>query len=674
MWRNCPARVVGCCEPPGPVSRAHPLATVQQTLPRSRPAAGLGALAPAAVLCGLYALAVVLLLASRVREFADESDNLLGGYLIARGERLYADYFSNHMPLPYYLAAIPSLLGANHIEQFRLFTDALLVAATLGIAWGLMYRRGFGWTVAGAWATITVFAHTVQWGEMLHAGTCAGFGLLAAGLLFYTPTPGRTGPPPVDIRSAGLSDPSRSAESASSASPGRSAGPGRSSPLAGLLRPSASARGAGLGFSGRDELILAAAVFVAVESELLSIYPVALLGLCYLAAHAPAVLRQRNLLGVPSSTALEVNTAAVAATQPPPANPWRLAFLILLPHTLVLLCFAAVGALGAFVYDAYQFNQTYYAQFVMNGSILGMLHDWEAQYRTYLLSSLFNPLGLEGCLVIANLLAAYFTARSRGPLAGAAYFLFVSLCRVRNGGPYYLAAYFSLSLVLAWSLTTLGALGWGSRWLKHRLPQQPEDVPREHVTGMSMLSRFPGASAAFPTDADGGSRSAQVLPLLGSLAGLTVVAVFLFQVARTYDFSSRPAYAASEQQVLQAVTSPGDRIFVAPYDPYLYLATARLPVSTYEFYFPWQAADPRSDAQILTELRQRRPAAIVFRQDELVNGQYLTRDWASHLQHLLDDERYAVLDLDPTLADVFVPAERLSEAQARLKAAGLAPP
>jgi hypothetical protein len=479
------------------------------------------------VASGVYLLAVALLLASRVREFADESDNLLGGFLIARGERLYADYFSNHMPLPYYLAAIPSLLGASRIEQFRVFTEALLIAATLGIAWSLIFRRGLGLAVAAAWASLTVYAHTLQWGEMLHAGTCAGFGLVAAGLLFYT-TPG-------------------------------------------------------LRFSPAEQLGLAVAAFVAVQSELLSIYPLALLALCYL------------------------------ASRPRLRDAARLAGLVILPHVLVLLGLAAIGALGAFVYDAYLFNQTYYAQFVMNGSVLGMLHDWEAQYRTYLVASLRSPLSLEGCLILGNLLATWITYRRRGPAVAVVYLLFVSLARVRNGGPYYLASYVSLALVVGWALN-----GWRTRgWLQ-------------------------------------------------ACAGAALVAAFVFQVARTYDFSRTPAYAQPDLPVVQAVTGSGERIFVAPYDPYLYLATGRLPASTYEFYFPWQAADPRSDAQIMDELRQRRPAAIVFHQDELVNGQYLTRDWAGHLAQLLAEQRYAQL----AGTDVFVPAERLAEAQAQLTAAG----
>jgi hypothetical protein len=301
------------------------------------------------------------------------------------------------------------------------------------------------------------------------------------------------------------------------------------------------------------------------------------------------------------------------ATRPPLRDAARLAALVVAPHVLVVLGFMAVGALGAFVYDAYLFNQTYYAQFVMNGSILGMLHDWEAQYRTYLLTSLRNPLSMEGCLVLGNLAATLVVYRARGPLPALAYFLFVSLARVRNGGPYYLASYFSLALVFGWAVSS-----WRTR------------------------------------------RSLLALP-----AGALLVA-FVFQVGRTYDFSRTAAYTQPEQDIVQAVTAPGERIFVAPYDPYLYLASGRLPASTYEFYFPWQAADPRSDGQIMDELRQRRPAAIVFHQDELVNGQYLTRDYAAHLQQLLDGEQYVRLPG----TDVFVPQERAAEAQTRLTAPG----
>ena len=136
------------------------------------------------ILGGLYAVAAGLLFASRIREFADETDNLLGGLLLSRGARLYVDYFSNHMPLAYYVAAVPALLGASSLEQFRIFSDTLLIIATLGIVWA--FRTSLPLLTLGLWAVLTVFTHNLQWGEMLTAGTLAGYGILAAGLLFFT--------------------------------------------------------------------------------------------------------------------------------------------------------------------------------------------------------------------------------------------------------------------------------------------------------------------------------------------------------------------------------------------------------------------------------------------------------------------------------------------------------
>ena len=602
------------------------------------------------MLPALYAAAVGVLLASRVREFADESDNLLGGYLIAHGWRLYADYFSNHMPLPYYLAASASLLGASRLEQYRLFTDALLVLASSGVA--LAFCRRLGWPVMLGWAALTVFAHTIQWGEMLHAGTCAAFGVIGAGLLFLsTPWP--------------------------------------------------------LRLSLREQVGLAAAVFVAVQSELLSVYPLGLLGVVYLAARVRDARR--------TSWGTELRRAA------------GLGSIVLAPHLILLLGLAATGALDAFVYDAYQFNQTYYAQFVMSGSMLGMLHDWEAQYRTHLLTSLANPLGLDACLVLGNVLAAVLTARARGPVAGGAYLLFVSLARVRNGGPYYVASYFSLALVAAWAISALGTRlrrakpmedASGSRakadtratlgatnattgvsgQLRPTSPATSASGSRLVAlapAGLSHPGREPDAlgglqPAAGAADALGQStKGADALrqpnepdgvasrgPLLflefvGRLLALGLLGLFCVNVGLTYDFSRRPAYTAPEVPIIQLVTRPDERIFVAPYDPYLYLAAERLPASSFEFYFPWQAADPRSEGQILADLRERRPAAVVFRQDEMVNGQYRTADWGRRFASALAADYVPLDPARPVLADVFVPAERAADARARLASAGL---
>ena len=45
--------------------------------------------------------------------------------------------------------------------------------------------------------------------------------------------------------------------------------------------------------------------------------------------------------------------------------------------------------------------QVDYSRFLMNPSVVGMFHDWEAQYRTYVLQSLQNPIGIQAVLVLA---------------------------------------------------------------------------------------------------------------------------------------------------------------------------------------------------------------------------------------------------------------------------------
>lgn len=481
----------------------------------------------------LYAIAVALLFASRVREFGDETDNLLGGLLLSRGARLYVDFFSSHMPLPYYVAAVGAWLGATSLEQFRFFSSGLLVLATLSI--GATFRRVLPLATLSVWAILTVYAHALQFGEMLTASTVAGYGILVTGLLFFS-TP--------DLR-----------------------------------------------FSVRQMLLLSAAIFVALQSELIAIFPIALAGLAYVAVR---LYRDR-----PQAWRKLLTVAAIVAA----------------PHLLLLLALHLEGQLADFIYYAYTYNQVYYAQFVMNPSVLGMLHDWEAQYRTYLLHSLSPPFGLHAFLVLANFAATVLVWRARGWLWAVAYYLFVALSHVRNEGGYYLCSYFSLALLVAWAIDAV-------RRRRGRLQ---------------------------------------------AIAALAFVATFVAQIAQTYELGRLPARYAPEVRTIAALTTPDERIFVLPFDPYVYLASERMPASAFTYYLPWHAVDPRIVAQLTSELRSNRPPLIVFRQDELVNGQWLPRDYASSLYDFLLQQGYVPLDVQPELfGDVLVRQDRLAAAREKL--------
>lgn len=70
------------------------------------------------------------------RQFLDETDNMLGGWVIAHGGVLHRDYVTQHPPFAYYLCGVFALLGAKSVEQFRLLFYLLMSAI-----WGLLYIR-----------------------------------------------------------------------------------------------------------------------------------------------------------------------------------------------------------------------------------------------------------------------------------------------------------------------------------------------------------------------------------------------------------------------------------------------------------------------------------------------------------------------------------------------------
>jgi hypothetical protein len=294
--------------------------------------------------------------------------------------------------------------------------------------------------------------------------------------------------------------------------------------------------------------------------------------------------------------------------------------LIAVPNLVLAVWYAAIGALQPFIYDAYTFNQRFYSQFLMNSSAFGLLHDWEAQYRTYLATNLAQPSSIDFYLIIAVFGATALTWARRGPIVALLFYLFVALTRLRAEGSYYLSAYLCVALCLVWSISSLASMRHGRTAIQA------------------------GAGALF------------VVLSVG----------FAANVLRLYDFTRHPPYTSPFAPIVSAATEPGDRIVVAPYDPYLYLATQRLPATRYPFYFPWQAADPAMEADAIDELRASRAPMVIFMQDELVNGQYLTRAWGARLLDVLQRDYVQLDPHDPVLGDVFVLPDRVDAVRARI--------
>ncbi|HEV7663020.1 MAG TPA: hypothetical protein VGQ62_05750, partial [Chloroflexota bacterium] len=128
--------------------------------------------------CGLAlaAMLALFIINRTLPRYVDEADNLLGGELIAHGYRLYGDFFSHHMPLPYYVMAAANLVGANSLTAYRLFFS-ILITAVFGMAMFSFRKRLPVLFLAGLVFTIGL-VHPIFLGYMVLADHLFAFALV----------------------------------------------------------------------------------------------------------------------------------------------------------------------------------------------------------------------------------------------------------------------------------------------------------------------------------------------------------------------------------------------------------------------------------------------------------------------------------------------------------------
>jgi hypothetical protein len=78
----------------------------------------------------------VLFVLVGIQAFGDETDNFVGGMLVAAGQDVYQVHTSQHMPFMYYLCAVFRLLGSSTIYTYR-----LAFFMFLSFLWTIMYFR-----------------------------------------------------------------------------------------------------------------------------------------------------------------------------------------------------------------------------------------------------------------------------------------------------------------------------------------------------------------------------------------------------------------------------------------------------------------------------------------------------------------------------------------------------
>jgi hypothetical protein len=94
-----------------------------------------------------------------------------------------------------------------------------------------------------------------------------------------------------------------------------------------------------------------------------------------------------------------------------------------------------------------------------------------------------------------------------------------------------------------------------------------------------------------------------------------------------------------------------------------------MPAAALSYYLPWHAIDPRIETRLFGDLRAAQPPVVIFRRNELVNGQWVIAEYGSRLHDLLSGQGYAPLDpSSPLLGDILVRQDRLASAREQLQA------
>lgn len=75
--------------------------------------------------------------------YIDEDDNILGGLLMNRGEIPYLDFFSHHMPAPYFIASSITFFTGNNVIYFKIIWGIILGIWLVILGWQISRLYSF---------------------------------------------------------------------------------------------------------------------------------------------------------------------------------------------------------------------------------------------------------------------------------------------------------------------------------------------------------------------------------------------------------------------------------------------------------------------------------------------------------------------------------------------------
>lgn len=488
----------------------------------------------------LLGVFVLYMLAIPYRQFADEYDNILGGVYINQGRLPNTDFFTHHMPMAYYVAAFITFFTKNEVWAFRAIFLFLLFLWSVGL-YGLF--RKYGNRAAGGFFLLFLgFSMLIFWGHMLMAETLIAYA--TANLV--------------------------------------------------LLVTLKYSRGHVI--TRRDVLLVSALIATIGLNSLgyifLVVFSYGFFGYLFVRqqlAKPPSAetvaLRPRYLKNL--QTFLKYNT------------PGLLEFVLIMaaPYLLLLGLLLASGGLERFIFENYDFNRYYYAQFnsdVQANSFdaLLLLFKKVATGAETATRDVLNPTNYQpffGLLAVVGLATGWLYRRNFTALA------------------------FFLSVVVL--LNPRG--GVGQSWNQNF-----------HATPFIVVCLLAASLALTEIPAYLKDNRAPLLRGLYYL--LAVYSLFVFIGAVSFSASTYYAYLTQEgvnlitaqpNDTARAVNdlATGDaRVWIAPFDYDTLLFVEPRPATRYPFALPWVAVCDRCRREIIQELTTNKPKLIVWSPNQTI--------------------------------------------------------
>ena len=468
----------------------------------------------------------------------DENDTLLAGFAMKGGNVLYKDYATLHMPATYWLTCLYALFGARTVVHFRLYFQL-----TQCLVWGFLFYRfqksGLRHAVAFislCWGPITyLFLGENAFHVLPDQLAALNIGVLFLEFMAFTR----------DHR-------------------------------AGIVR----------------YIIFAIAIFFAVESTVMAIFPV----IAFLVAFIFEERRfSRKKIGKRKEGELRKRYL-----------PFVLCLVV--PFVLLFLLLLLTRSLGDAVFMTLSFPQKYYAPMIgLGGSPLrffvsgfaNILELFSSTFRGAFVGEATIARIVQCILVLAALVAIFLAGRKYGLIRGICLLFFVETLAARNSVRFHSLMFWMVVVLLL--VTRIPAFGPGEEWVPKRKRRQKETPEAPRKAAPPLLP---------PNVTRGICTAAAVLFLI-------VFGIPYLQLAFR-SLSAGPTKVSSAELLAVRKTNAGNTLFMdANLLTSCYVASkGRLPMNKAPYLTPWYYEC--FESKTLEQLRNGLPSVILYRENPTV--------------------------------------------------------